>query len=217
METKKVFLGKDYEETKFKPVLSEFLEMIAWDAQHQFSNNFGGLFASLNSQPRDTFGVDYIWVDREEDTGRNADELRFRKGAQFHLDNIRESVRAIGVLDKGNRILSFNYGEMERHKRLMKSFNPDEKLISQVKDIFLEEQVINGNLIWPNNIFYYRTNINPCDDFLFGPRKSKVWLKTISKAYEEAQNMKEFIDLNANISTRVLALEGIKSLMANEL
>ena len=214
MENKKTFLGKDYAETKLFPVLSEFLEIIAWDAQHDFPDNFGGLIAYVNSVPSQTHGVNYLWIDREQDLGRNAGELVFKEIAQTKLDHMRESVKSIGVLEaEGYRLIRPDDGKLDRRENHFKLLKPCKELISQVRDVIIKEKVLNGDVLSPNNIFYYPVGGESSSD---GPisrhRQSKVWLETINEAYEEAQNRWGIIDPQTDQITKVLALEGMKSI-----
>ncbi|MGD9276074.1 MAG: hypothetical protein PVJ67_02790 [Candidatus Pacearchaeota archaeon] len=205
MQDKKTFLGMDYEKTKFHPVLSEYLEILAHDAQHGFPENFGGLMGWI-SQPKGTYGVDYFWIGENSEENNKLDnpfESRCRQIMQFQLDSIRNSVDAIGWLDRGRKLFRSDYSHLEGLDKSIKKFYPDRSLIGQVRNIFLNEMFINENKINPNNIFYYKQ-----DGDLH--RFSKVWLETISKGYESAKKSMGFLENKINL--KMLALEGLKSL-----
>lgn len=185
MESKKKFLKKDNE--KSHPLLSEYLAMASWGYQvRHFEESFRGLIPYFHTQPEGSFGVDYLWLTDGSDKDRRAEDIFRCTLQQNFLDSIRNDVKAIGSVGEGHHIQRQDYSDKESTESVFSLFYPDDDLVKQVRDVFIEEDFINGNNLSPQNIFYYKMPSYGSSD-LEKTSKSKTWLKTISLAHEQFQ------------------------------
>ncbi len=216
---KNIFLTKNYKETKFHPLLSEFMEMVAWEAQCRFPDNFRGLMAYFTEGGlKDSYEIKYFWVDNSE---RGEDILpsgtkvlhttkedMFKRRLYDCSYQIANSVQALGSVNTSIYLKKPDYSNLDYLDKLVMEFKPDDSLLKQLTFYFLEEVIFNDSEIKLENIFYYKdAGIGNLSHIC---NKGKIWIETINKALDLTEKLNPFIDLNANKITKFLALEGLK-------